>query len=143
MKLIYCAGPYRAKNSWEIEQNIVRARQWGALVAAAGAYPVIPHSNTSHFDGIVDDNFWIYGTLELMCRCDAVIMMDNWIMSAGSRGEKLTADQLGIPVLDVSGMSNLSNPEKISEIREWIDKLPAARQTSNAAATVADNQKAV
>jgi hypothetical protein len=100
MKLVYVAGPYRAPSAWEIEQNIQRARKLGAEVAKAGAYPVIPHSNTSHFDGLASDELWLGGTLELMRRCDAVIFAPDWGTSRGSRMERDEASRLSLPFFD-------------------------------------------
>lgn len=106
--LVYVAGPYRAPTAWGIECNIVAARQLGARVAALGAYPVIPHSNTAHFDGLGPDELWLAGTLELMRRCDAVALLDTWQSSSGARAEHAEAERLGLPrfnesALDVGG----------------------------------------
>lgn len=104
MKLIYIAGPYRAPSDYEVHQNIERARSYGATVAGTGlAYPVIPHSNTAHFGGLngTTDELWLEGTLELMRRCDGVVLTPGWTGSSGSRAEKAEADALGIPVLDL------------------------------------------
>jgi len=124
MRLVYCAGPYRAKTGWEIDQNISRARQWGALVAAAGAYPVIPHSNTAHFDGIAEDKFWLDSTLELMRRCDAVLMMDGWTESSGSRAEKALAEKLKMPVLDPVWPS-AREEDRLALLKIWVSALPS------------------
>jgi hypothetical protein len=97
MKLIYVAGPYRAATGWGIEQNIQRARALGAEVAALGAYPVIPHSNTAHMDGLATDELWLRGTLELMRRCDAVIFTPDWRQSSGARDERTDARRLDMP----------------------------------------------
>jgi hypothetical protein len=61
MKLVYIAGPYRAPTTWDVDQNIHRAREIGAIVAGLGAYPIIPHSNTAHMDGAADDVLWLAG----------------------------------------------------------------------------------
>lgn len=109
MKLVYVAGPYRAPTAWGIEQNIQRARVMGALVAAAGCYPVIPHSNTSHMDGLAPDELWLEGTLELMRRCDAVVFTFDWPDSSGARAERAEARRIGLPCFD----------DTIS-LREWL-----------------------
>jgi hypothetical protein len=124
VKLVYCAGPYRAKTAWGVDQNISRARQWGALVACAGAYPVIPHSNTAHFDGIAEDKFWLDSTLELMRRCDAVLMMDGWKESTGSCAEKTLAESLNMPVLDLDWLS-IREKDRLTLLQNWISALPS------------------
>lgn len=98
MRLVYIAGPYRAATAWGVECNIQAARKVGADVVLLGAYAVIPHSNTAHFDGLASDEFWLEGTLELMRRCDAVLMVPGWEASTGARGERAEAERLGPPV---------------------------------------------
>lgn len=86
--LIYVAAPYRAKSAWEIDVNIYRARAIGAEIAKLGAYPVIPQSNTAHFDGIADDAVFMDGTMELMKRCDAAVFVKvNADFSSGVKAE--------------------------------------------------------
>lgn len=100
-KLIYVAGPYRGVTPQEIELNIQSAKQVGKLCADLGWYPVIPHTNTAGFEHLcpeIKDEFWLENTLELMERCDAVIMCPGWEHSSGSRGEYETARKIGIPV---------------------------------------------
>lgn len=124
MKLIYCAGPYRAKTAWGIDKNISKARHWGSLVVSAGGYPVIPHSNTAHFDGLASDEFWLISTLELMKRCDAVLMMADWTDSAGSRGEKSLAEKLHMPILDANTWTSERDSDRIHLLSTWIADLP-------------------
>jgi hypothetical protein len=116
--LVYVAGPYRSPTAWGIEQNIVRARAWGAELAKAGAYPVIPHSNTSHFDGLAADDFWLAGTLELLRRCDGAVFIPGWTASSGSKAEHAAAHELGIDVLEVTITSVLE---------PWVARLRARK----------------
>jgi hypothetical protein len=107
--LVYVAGPYRAPTTEGVVRNIGRARQAGMdLVTVAGVYPVIPHCNTAAFDGLADDQFFLDATLELLRRCDGVLLLDNWATSAGARGEKAEAERLGIPVFHC-----------VEEVRGW------------------------
>lgn len=48
--MVYIAGPFSAKTRDGVDLNIRRAVDLGLSVAAAGAFPVIPHSNTAHPD---------------------------------------------------------------------------------------------
>lgn len=98
VRLVYIAGPYRAATTWQIACNIHAARLLGARVAELGAYPVIPHSNTAHFDGLATDELWLEGTKELMRRCDAVLFSARWTSSSGSRGEYAEAERLKLPM---------------------------------------------
>lgn len=100
MKVIYIAGPFRAKTPWGIEQNIRRAEVLSLRVAKLGAMPLCPHTNTRNFEGEMPDQFWLDGTLELMAKCDAVILVEGWRNSEGSMGEVKKANELGIPVFE-------------------------------------------
>jgi hypothetical protein len=114
MKLIYVAGPYRAPTTWERDRNIQAAREVGATVARLGAYPVIPHSNTSHMDGLCDDQFWLDGTLELMRRCDGMLLVVGWNKSSGTRGEMAEAERLHIPTF-----------QSVLDLRRWLQLVEA------------------
>jgi hypothetical protein len=114
--LIYVAGPYRAPTTWGINCNIHKARVWGAALAKLGVYPVIPHSNTAHFDGIADDKFWLDGTMQLLHRCDAAIFIEGWQDSSGSRAEMERALSVQMPVFDVENPSHQSLKDWVSSI---------------------------
>lgn len=99
--LIYVAGPYRAATRAAIALNIMQARLLGIEAARRGWFPVIPHANTAHME--VDlpnlgDEFWLRGTMEMMERCDALVLVDGWENSVGTVAEVQRADQLHIPV---------------------------------------------
>lgn len=98
MKVIYVAGPFRGANSWEMEQNIRRAEELSLAVWRAGFAALCPHTNTRFFQGAAPDKVWIDGTLELLRRCDAVVLTADWIRSTGARGEVREAIARGIPV---------------------------------------------
>lgn len=96
--LVYVAGPYRAPLPYQRGANINAAWLLGCKVAELGGMPVIPHKNTEHMDGLQSDDFWLEGTLELMRRCDAVIVTSDWERSTGAVGEEWEAQRLSIPV---------------------------------------------
>jgi hypothetical protein len=97
-KLIYIAGPYRAARVDQREINIQNAWRAAARVAELGAMPVCPHANSAHLDDLQPADFWLEGTLELMRRCDGVLLLQGWEDSAGSRGELREAAAKGLPV---------------------------------------------
>ena len=106
--LVYIAGPYRAPTLHEIQCNIDEAREVAVWVAQQGFFPVCPHllEGLCMHDINQKDNgqFWVEATLELMRRCDAVMIAGDWHHSAGTRGEMIEAVRLGIPVYQETGL---------------------------------------
>jgi len=103
MKLIYVAGPFRAKDAWEIEQNIRRAEELSLEIWRAGAVAICPHLNTRFFQGAAPDDVWLEGDKEIIRRCDAVCLVQNWEKSVGTQAEVALASEIGIPVLPSFG----------------------------------------
>ena len=121
MKVIYIAGKYRGPTPWAIEQNIRAAEDMAARVIQLGMMPLCPHANTRHMEGLADDQFFLDGTMELLRRCDAVVLVPNWRDSAGARGEVTEAQRLGMPVFGLGGHVDnpLSESYAIQELNRW------------------------
>ena len=113
MKLIYVAGKFTADTGWGIEQNVRRAEDVGIYIARLGAMPVIPHANTRYFADECTPEFWYAGTLELLKRCDAIIMCEGWADSKGAREEYGEARTRGNMMVFLHGVT----PDE--EIRKW------------------------
>lgn len=97
LPLIYIAGPFRGPTPITVRYNIEAARDLGLRVAEAGAYPVIPHTMTADFDKLLTDQFWLDGTLQLLMRCDGIVLTHTWEKSKGARAEHDWAKQHGMP----------------------------------------------
>lgn len=100
LPVIYIAGPYRATTTWRIQQNIRAAQETALRVWKVGAVALCPHANTALFDGEADDSVWLDGDLELLRRCDAVVMVNGWEQSQGATSERAFAKELKLPVFD-------------------------------------------
>lgn len=98
MKVVYVAGPFRGQSHYAIHQNICRAEALALEVWRAGAACICPHLNTAHFQDAAPDQVWLDGDIELLKRCDALILTANWERSSGTRKEKEVAESLGLPV---------------------------------------------
>lgn len=109
MKIVYVAGKFRGKTAWDVAENVRAAERVGYQVALAGAMPLIPHANTAHFDGTLTAGFWLNGTMALLLRCDAVMMVAGWPDSAGSIAERDVAKTIGLPVFDAGDYQALSD----------------------------------
>ena len=132
MKVIYVAGPFRGKTAWDVECNIRRAEELALAVSRVGAMPMCPHTNTRFFNG--EGQFWLDGTMELLRRCDAVVLTHDWERSSGARAEVAEAERIGLPVflgaaelndwLQLTpGPSGMTKPQAIStrrDARAWL-----------------------
>ena len=122
MKVIYVAGRFTAPNGWTQAKYIRSAEVVGFAVAEAGAMPLMPTSNTRSFNGTLGEEFWYEGTLELLRRCDAMILTPGWEGSRGVASEIKEADKLGIPVFE-----RMDELKKWLQIREEALPIPAQR----------------
>lgn len=109
MKCVYIAGPFRGDNAWEVENNIRRAETLALQVWRLGAAAICPHANTRFFSGTLPDVDWLTGDLEILRRCDAVIVTDDWRRSEGARAEVAEAYNRGLPVFT-----------HITPLEEWL-----------------------
>jgi hypothetical protein len=103
MKLIYIAGPYRATAEYLVADNIQRAEAMAREVWKRGAVAICPHKNTAFMGGLVPDEEFLFGDLEILKRCDAVLCTHDWRRSEGARSEVLHAGTFGKPVFESLG----------------------------------------
>lgn len=119
MKMIYVGGPFRStnangkSNAWGVQCNVMAAMSLALEVWKLGAVAICPHSNSMFFqdaDG-VDDQIWLKGDIEILRRCDAMILTPNWTTSKGATAEAVFADANGIPIFHT-----------ISDLKNWLQK---------------------
>src|SRR5574337_476269 len=100
MLVVYTSGPYRDKRGeFYVLQNIENARNAAIEVWKLGGAALCPHMNTAGLGGLLPDDTWLRGDLELIRRCDAVWMIGNWQKSEGAKIEMEFALEIGVPVL--------------------------------------------
>jgi hypothetical protein len=120
MKVVYVAGPYRGANNWEIENNIRRAEALALVVWQLGAAAICPHANTRFFQGTASDETWLLGDLEILKRCDAVLLTPDWVASAGARAEYEFAKERGIPRF-----------ENVKDLEKWLNSVTKSKEVAN------------
>jgi nucleoside 2-deoxyribosyltransferase len=98
MMVVYVAGPCRGKTLEERDGNIVRARRVAVKIWESGAVAFCPHLNTALFDGIMPEEQFLAGGLEMVRRCDAMVLVTGWQGSAETLAEIGMAKRLGKPV---------------------------------------------
>jgi hypothetical protein len=99
--VIYVAGPFRSKtpsDQWEQTLNIRRAEAVALQIWRAGHVAICPHLNTANFQGACPDDVWLEGDLEILKRCDGVVLVYGWQDSAGTKKEIECAMSLSLPV---------------------------------------------
>jgi hypothetical protein len=81
-----------------------------------GAAALCPHTNTRFFDKTATDKAYLDGTMEMLRRCDAVVMCANFQASQGALAERAEAERLGLPVF--------YNP---ADFAQWLDDADPCR----------------
>lgn len=109
IRVVYVAGKFTSENAWLIHRNVHRAEALAMAVAEAGAMPLTPHLNTKNFHGTMSEEFWYAGTLELLRRCDAMILVPGWEDSKGVKAEVEEARKRGMPIF-----------ERVEELKAWL-----------------------
>jgi len=98
LKVVYIAGPYRARTDNKVEDNIQTARARAIEVWKLGAVAVPPQLMTAHMGGVVPEEQFLDGLMELLRRADCVMTCGEWQNSFGARQEYKEALRLGKPV---------------------------------------------
>jgi len=107
--LLYLAGPYSASETRTVEFNIAVARNVAISLWNQGHTVLCPHLNTANLEhdvtfGTKDTEaqymHWIMHSLNLLRRCDAIVLLPNWTESRGARTEHEYALEQKIPVYE-------------------------------------------
>jgi len=98
MKVVYIAGSYRSETISGVFNNILKAREVALKYWKKGFAVICPHMNTALFDGEMPDDTWLDGDIEILKRCDAIVMMKGWEKSAGATIELEEAMKLNLNV---------------------------------------------
>jgi len=97
MKVAYVAGPYRAETEYELVSNIRVAEKAAVALWQMGYAVICPHMNSAHMGGVCQDKVFLRGDLEILRRCDLIVLVDGWESSAGARDEYIQADLISMP----------------------------------------------
>lgn len=103
-KLVYTAGPIRAKTEEQVKENLQRAKDIALELWKAGISVICPHANTDlkdddmPVDGYEGEADWIAGDLVQIVRCDGILLLPGWENSEGSKEELSWAIKHGLDV---------------------------------------------
>jgi nucleoside 2-deoxyribosyltransferase len=119
--LIYIAGKYRG----DVEANICAAKMKAVECYLKGHDVICPHMNTAHMDketGLPDE-FWLKTTMNLLRRCDAIVLVPGWEESQGTLAEIEYAKLTGIPVYEDVPELHVSEKERPKQVAAFIEVL--------------------
>ena len=99
MKLAFISGPYRPSNGKTVLENIRHAEKYAIKYWRLGYAVICPHLNTAFFTGLCPDETWLKGDLEILKRCDVIVMIPGSMESHGACAELDIALESGIQVV--------------------------------------------
>ena len=95
--LIYVAGAYAG----DVSANIIKAERVSIALIRNGWHVFTPHKNTAGYEkyGDIPKSTWLEEDLNILARCDALYVMDNWRTSPGTKGEIAAAQKLAMLII--------------------------------------------
>lgn len=89
MKVAFISGPYSADTLEQKLLNIAEAKKVAYKYWHKGYAVICPHANSGGMENDDNDQKTFYeGDIELLSRCDLIILMRRWEESDGARKER-------------------------------------------------------
>ena len=98
-KIIYIAGRYRGDCEFIVHSNVAKAELAAVRLWREGWAVICPHKNSEHFGGIIPDEDFIKGDIEILKHCQAIYMLNNWKQSQGACQELEAAQKAGLEII--------------------------------------------
>lgn len=99
--IIYLATPIRPKGNQTLDGNIAKAKQIALELWKKGYTVICPAANSdlpiSLAEKELEADRWLNGDIEILQRCDAMVVSPGWQLSDGVKGEISCAEMYGIP----------------------------------------------
>ena len=125
--LVYTAGPYGADTTEQRDTNILTAREVSQELWEMGHTAICPHMNTALMEETskFDNSDFYMGDLEILLRCDAIVMLPDWEESSGAIGENSFALGEGIPIYEYPDLPPLNavQRDRPNQSREFMATL--------------------
>lgn len=103
-QVVYLAGPLSNDIKDVQEWNVIFACNAAAGLRATGVTIISPHEMCLHNPESLEYDGWIDHGLDLLLRCDALVLLPGWQASRGCRVEYEHAVEWDIPVYEYSGL---------------------------------------
>ena len=114
--LIYVAGKYTG----DVQSNIDAAVKVAGELWRIGHAVICPQANSAHFEDYFPEVPWeayMEGDFNIIARCDALVMVDNWKDSKGATMEHEYAESLKIPIYYAPDLPSLHKTEVNSPVQ--------------------------
>jgi hypothetical protein len=99
LRVVYVSGSITAPTAWGVEQNVRKAEELALEVWKTRLLvPICVHTMGRFYDGELPHEAWLAGDLEVIRRCDAVLVVAGSEGSEGTRAEVAHAVSVGVPV---------------------------------------------
>jgi nucleoside 2-deoxyribosyltransferase len=109
--IIYLAGAIRPKLDQTLEGNVAKGKAIALELWKKGYAVFSPHANSdlpiSLADKEVESSKWLNGDLEILSRCDVLVVIPGWEYSDGTKDEIRFANNHGIPVYFYPQLPNI------------------------------------
>ena len=102
MKIAFISGPFTHEDEIHgIKENINEASKVALKYWRKGYAVICPHKNTSDFQHAKDisHEVWYKGDLDILRRCDVIIMVGRWGVSEGAVREHELAKEIGLEII--------------------------------------------
>ena len=103
---VYVAGPLRG-NWIKKKINIYKAKKISKLLWDNKLAAFCPHLNSGFYDNINTDEFVLKANIDLLRRMDAILVLDGWTESEGTKNEVLYAKSIGMTVFYENDINEL------------------------------------
>ncbi len=104
-RVVFLAGALAGDTVGDVRANIQRAADLARILWGAGFAAISPHLNSgARFYGVLDEPTVCAGYLEVLNRCDAVVLVPGWTTSKGTAAEVRYATERSIPVYNWESM---------------------------------------
>lgn len=103
MKLAFISGPYRGPTESDVVRNIRHAEKYAIQYWLKGFAVICPHKNTALLGGLAPEKVWLEGDMEILRRCDLIVMIPGWENSEGAKAEHEAAVSMGMDIIYEKG----------------------------------------
>lgn len=104
-RVVFIGGAYAGKTIHDTVENIRKAEYWAIRVWQAGGISICPHTNSALLNGVVEEKVFLDGYVEVLRRCDGLLLIPGWDNSDGAKMEEEYAKSFNLPIFFTEGES--------------------------------------